>query len=32
MKHFCVEQDECDRDSLESAKISYTYPRNLSVL
>ena len=31
MKHFYVEQDECDRDSLESAKISYTYLDNLSV-
>jgi sugar phosphate isomerase/epimerase len=31
MKHFYVEQDECDRDSLESAKISYTYLHNLSV-
>jgi len=32
MKHFYVEQDECDRDSLESAKISYTYLHNLTVL
>ena len=31
MKHFYVEQDECDRDSLESAKISYTYLHSLSV-
>jgi sugar phosphate isomerase/epimerase len=31
MKHFYVEQDECDRDSLESAKISYTYLHNLTV-
>jgi hypothetical protein len=31
MKHFCVEQDECDGDSLESAKISYTYLHNLTV-
>ena len=31
VKHFYVEQDECDRDSLESAKISYTYLHNLSV-
>ena len=31
LKHFYVEQDECDRDSLESAKISYTYLHNLSV-
>jgi sugar phosphate isomerase/epimerase len=31
MKHFFVEQDECDRDSLESTKISYTYLHNLSV-
>jgi sugar phosphate isomerase/epimerase len=31
MKHFYVEQDECDHDSLESAKISYTYLHNLSV-
>jgi sugar phosphate isomerase/epimerase len=29
MKHFYVEQDVCDRDSLESAKISYTYMHNL---
>jgi len=31
LKHFYVEQDEWDRDSLESAKISYTYLHNLSV-
>ena len=31
LKHFYVEQDECDRDSLESAKISYTYLHNLSL-
>jgi len=31
LKHFYVEQDECDRDSLDSAKISYTYLHNLSV-
>ncbi len=31
MKHSYVEQDECDRDSLESAKISYTCVRNLTV-
>jgi len=31
LKHFYVEQDECDRDSLESAKISYTYLHNLVV-
>ena len=31
MKHYYVEQDECDRDSLESAKISYTYLHNLTV-
>jgi sugar phosphate isomerase/epimerase len=31
MEHFYVEQDECDRDSLESAKISYTYLHNLTV-
>jgi sugar phosphate isomerase/epimerase len=31
MKHFYVEQDECDRDSLESAKISYNYLHNQSV-
>jgi sugar phosphate isomerase/epimerase len=31
LKHFYVEQDECDRDSLESAKMSYTYLHNLSV-
>jgi len=31
LKHFYVEQDECDRDSLESAKVSYTYLHNLSV-
>ena len=29
MKHFYVEQDECDRDSLESVKMSYTYLHNL---
>ena len=31
LKHFYVEQDECDRDSLESARISYTYLHNLVV-
>jgi sugar phosphate isomerase/epimerase len=31
MKRFYVEQDECDRDSLESAKMSYTYLHNLTV-
>ncbi len=31
MKHFYVEQDECDRDSLESASISYAYLSNLTV-
>jgi sugar phosphate isomerase/epimerase len=31
LEHFYVEQDECDRDSLESARISYTYLHNLSV-
>jgi sugar phosphate isomerase/epimerase len=31
MKHFYVEQDECDRDTLESTKISYTYLHNLTV-
>ncbi len=31
MKHYYVEQDECDRDSLESAKMSYTYLHNLTV-
>jgi len=31
MKHFYVEQDECDGDSLESIKISYAYLHNLTV-
>ena len=31
MKHFYVEQDECDRDSLESARISYEYLHSLTV-
>ncbi len=31
MKHFYVEQDTCERDSLESAKISYNYLHNLTV-
>jgi len=31
MKHFYVEQDECDRDSLESIKISYDYLHQLQV-
>jgi sugar phosphate isomerase/epimerase len=31
MKNFYVEQDECDRDSLESARMSYTYLQNLTV-
>jgi len=30
LKHFYVEQDECDRDSLESAKMSYDYLHNLT--
>jgi len=31
LKHFYVEQDECDRDSLESAKMSYEYLHKLTV-
>ena len=31
MKHYYVEQDQCDRDSLESAKMSYTYLHDLTV-
>ena len=31
LKHFYVEQDECDRDSLESARMSYAYLHNLTV-
>ena len=31
LKHFYVEQDECDRDSLESAKISYDYLHALNI-
>jgi len=31
LEHFYVEQDECDRDSLESAKMSYEYLHNLTV-
>jgi sugar phosphate isomerase/epimerase len=31
MKYFYVEQDECDRDSLESARISYDYLHVLSL-
>jgi sugar phosphate isomerase/epimerase len=31
LEHFYVEQDECDRDSLESAKISYNYLHSLTV-
>ncbi|MGA2986966.1 MAG: sugar phosphate isomerase/epimerase [Terriglobia bacterium] len=31
MKHFYVEQDECDRDTLESARISYDYLHQLSI-
>ncbi len=31
LKHFYVEQDECDRDSLESVRISYEYLHNLTV-
>jgi sugar phosphate isomerase/epimerase len=31
LKHFYVEQDECDRDSLESAKMSYEYLHKLAV-
>ena len=31
LRHYYVEQDETDRDSLESAKISYDYLHNLKV-
>ena len=31
MKHYFVEQDECDRPPLESIKISYDYLKNLKV-
>jgi len=31
MQHFYVEQDQCDRDSLESAKMSYEYLHKLVV-
>ena len=31
LQHYYVEQDECDRDSLESAKMSYDYLHNLAV-
>jgi len=31
MQHYYVEQDECDRDSLESAKMSYEYLHKLTV-
>ena len=31
LQHYYVEQDECDRDSLESARISYEYLHNLTV-
>ena len=31
MKRYFVEQDECDRDSFESAKMSYTYLHNLTI-
>jgi sugar phosphate isomerase/epimerase len=31
LKHYYVEQDQCDRDSLESAKMSYEYLRRLPV-
>jgi len=31
VKHFYVEQDECERDSLESARISFSYINNLTV-
>lgn len=31
LKHYYVEQDTCDRDSLESARISCAYLRNLTV-
>lgn len=31
MKHFYVEQDECDRDSLDSIRISYEYLHKLTV-
>ena len=31
MQHYYVEQDECDRDSLESARISYEYLHKLTV-
>src|SRR5215469_1834748 len=31
LKHYYVEQDQCDRDSLESAKMSYDYLHQLTV-
>lgn len=31
LKHYYVKQDQCDRDSLESAKISYQYLHRLAV-
>jgi len=31
LQHYYVEQDECDRDSLESAKISYEYLHKLTI-
>ncbi len=31
LQHYYVEQDECDRDSLASAKMSYDYLHNLAV-
>ena len=31
LRHYYVEQDQCDRDSLESAKISYEYLHKLTV-
>jgi sugar phosphate isomerase/epimerase len=31
MKHFYVEQDECERPPLESVKLSYEYLKNLTV-
>ena len=31
LKHYYVEQDQCDRDSLESAKMSYEYLHQLAV-
>ena len=31
LKHYYVEQDACDRDSLESARMSYEYLHNLTI-